>query len=75
VRAVIDLAGQTFGALTVTTKAGSDKSTHMNWNAVCTCGRKTVVRGAHLRRGQTRSCGKISCGKSEVIGAFMECQP
>ena len=33
------------------------------WNCKCNCGKKTAVRGAHLKSGATKSCG---CLRREV---------
>jgi hypothetical protein len=62
-RRSIDLAGQSFGALTAIRPDGRDKSNHMNWECACVCGRTTVARSAHLRRGEVKSCGKRSHGR------------
>jgi hypothetical protein len=53
---LIDLAGQSFGRLTVIRRA---KTTHKrtSWLCRCECGSKTTVPGGHLKNGHTRSCG------------------
>lgn len=53
----IDLSGKKFGRLTVIRFSHKDKYRHSLWHAVCGCGNKTIVRGACMKRGNTRSCG------------------
>lgn len=64
----VDLTGHHFGKLTVLEKSHIDIRGQTYWRAVCSCGNETVVRGAHLKHGKTRSCG---CGKplSDLIGS------
>lgn len=54
--AFIDLTGQTFGRLTVVSRAESSGK-EARWNCRCLCGTPVVVFGGNLRRGATRSCG------------------
>lgn len=49
----LDLTGQTFGMLTVT----SESVTPGQWQCRCKCGKQVYVRGASLRSGNTKSCG------------------
>lgn len=63
---VKDLVGQTFNYLTVvefshTTNNG--KSRYTFWKCICSCGNEKVVRGDHLKSGNTKSCG---CHKKKV---------
>ena len=53
----IDLTGQRFGRLTVITRAGSTKHGQTMWICKCDCGRTATVRGDHLTRDATKSCG------------------
>lgn len=55
----IDIAGQRFGALTVTGRAPRTNGRTM-WNCRCDCGRDCVQEGYSLRKGIITSCG---CGK------------
>jgi len=78
----IDLSGQRFGLLVVTsyshTKDGKHKAYY--WNCACDCGNTTVVDGGSLRQSRTRSCGcllgkwnKLSEGESafhSVVSAY-----
>lgn len=57
---LIDLTGDRFGKLVVTSQAPRRKSTM--WNCICDCGKTSVVRGSHLKDGETTSCG---CSKLE----------
>ncbi len=57
----IDMTGQRFGRLTVTRHAGSaGTAQHAKWECVCDCGNRTVVIGASIRAGRTRSCGCLA---------------
>lgn len=58
-----DLTGKRFGRLTVIDRAKNYRQ-QVQWNCVCDCGKKTVVRALYLRNGMTKSCG---CYKSEVL--------
>lgn len=51
-RRFIDIAGQVFTRLTVISYAG-----HHEWNCICACGIKVIIKGGHLRSGNTKSCG------------------
>src|SRR5271166_3015865 len=52
-----ELAGQTFGRLTVQNYAGKDSNGGVFWLCVCSCGVKTKVLGGSLRSHLTTSCG------------------
>jgi len=57
---LIDLTGKTFGKLRVIERVGSetrDGQVRPTWLCECRCGNQTVVIGANLRSGATRSCG------------------
>jgi hypothetical protein len=54
---LIDLTGRTFGRLTVTQRAGSNKWHQATWECLCDCGKTAVVSGYNLTRGLTMSCG------------------
>lgn len=58
---VIDLTGQRFGRLRVTSRANVP-SRKTFWNCECSCGNIKIVRSDCLRRGQVTSCG---CLKKE----------
>lgn len=60
-----DLEGQVFGRLTASHYAGNCGGKTSGWACQCSCGTLTVVSGAKLRRGETRSCG---CLVREGIG-------
>lgn len=58
-----DETGKLFGRLTVLARAESIK--HKNgaaaaWLCQCSCGNQVIRRGAHLRKGTTRSCGCLA---------------
>jgi hypothetical protein len=56
----IDHTGQTFGRLTVISRAENTKLGMARWHCTCECGGKAIVCGANLRLDNgTRSCGCI----------------
>jgi hypothetical protein len=52
-----DITGQRFGRLVALKPNGKDQSGCWWWLCICDCGKQTTVRGAVLRRNDTRSCG------------------
>lgn len=56
-RFAADMTGQRFGRLTVIDRAENDRKNQACWRCRCDCGNVTVVAGARLRRGTTKSCG------------------
>lgn len=52
-----DLTGERYGKLTVIALVGIDNSGHTSWECQCDCGNTKIVRGSHLKSGNTRSCG------------------
>ena len=65
---LIDLTGKRFGRLTVIKRDGShvraDGQSRPTWRCRCDCGNETIVIGANLRTGFTRSCG---CLRKETL--------
>jgi hypothetical protein len=59
-----DLSGKVFGELRVLSLAYVRNMSY--WNVVCSCGVKKVVGIAHLKNGDTRSCGHIKKHTSGV---------
>lgn len=59
----IDLTGLQFGRLTVIKPSCSTRN-GVKWECWCACGKTTVVFGASLRKGLTKSCG---CYHSDVV--------
>ncbi len=53
----IDLTGQRFDRLLVTSYSHSSKAWKTYWNVLCDCGKTKVVWGSSLKRGEVRSCG------------------
>lgn len=53
----IDLTGQRFGRLTVVERVENASYRKVQWLCLCECGNSTVVIAAHLRNGNTLSCG------------------
>jgi hypothetical protein len=54
-----DLIGMKFGLLTVLKRAGSTSSGNAKWRCRCECGKCTIVIGAQLKNGNTKSCGHL----------------
>lgn len=52
----IDLKGKKFGKLFVKEFAGR-KNNLRYWSCICDCGNEKIVRGGHLTKGFTKSCG------------------
>lgn len=63
-----DLAGQTFGQLTVIGDGGTNSRRESVWLCKCTCGNTTQVTTSKLRSGNTSSCG---CLHRETVAQQM----
>lgn len=61
-RKAADLAGQTFGRITVIERAGSNKRGSAVWRCSCSCGNSlaSTPSTSDLRTGNTTSCGCAS---------------
>ncbi|MBQ4060553.1 MAG: hypothetical protein IJD46_00865 [Bacilli bacterium] len=57
--------GNTYGYLTVISRAENDKNGRARWLCKCKCGNEIIVMGKNLRSGNTKSCG---CYKKENPG-------
>lgn len=55
--AFVNIEGRTFGRLTVLRRSARSVRGAVLWTCLCKCGQVVDVRGNHLRRGATRSCG------------------
>lgn len=42
------------------------------WKCKCECGNETIVRGAHLRDGRIKTCGKCGCKREDMTGWIMK---
>mgnify|MGYP006277804259 CR=1 FL=1 len=62
-KALIDMAGQRFGRLTVVGRE-SFCSGKTKWQCQCDCGQSAVVIGQLLRNGKTRSCGCLRADRA-----------
>lgn len=67
----IDITGNRYGKLTVVS-LHSKVNGKARWNCKCDCGRLTVVVGANLKNGHTKSCGcethKPAVNRENLIG-------
>lgn len=53
---LINETGHKYGKLTVISRA-ENRRTVAYWKCRCDCGNESEVKGSHLRRGSTESCG------------------
>lgn len=53
----VNRAGQVFGRLTVTARAGTDANKKVIWACLCQCGKEVFVPSGSLVTGNTTSCG------------------
>jgi hypothetical protein len=61
-----DLTGQRFGRLVMASRVGAH--THdVDWQCLCDCGGKVIVRAGNLCSGRTKSCGCLAKEHSERI--------
>lgn len=65
--AAFDHTGERFGRLLVMERAPKSRR-DIRWVCLCDCGRTTQVKGGHLRRGVTRSCGCLSRDAAAASG-------
>jgi hypothetical protein len=60
-----DITGQSFGLLTVLKRGPDAPDGRIQWVCICRCGfQNALVRGDHLRSGNTQSCG---CLQPEAV--------
>lgn len=63
--------GQKYNRLTVTERAGNDRSNHALWFCLCDCGKSIIVSSDKLKNGNTKSCGCLKSEKSaETINKY-----
>lgn len=53
----LNLQGERFGRLTVIERAENNERNRPQWRCRCDCGNEKIVTTAHLRDGNTQSCG------------------
>lgn len=61
-----DLSGNTFGLLTVISRAENVKGKPA-WNCLCKCGNNSTVTSSHLKAGTTSSCGCIRINRAKIL--------
>ena len=68
---IIDIAGNTYGRLTVIKDSGRRTKPYgeVLWLCQCVCKNFIVVRGNSLRSGNTKSCGCLSSEWGRKLGA------
>ena len=57
---LIDLTGKKFNQLTVIRRAKNARPGIVQWECICDCGNKTIVRGSNLKNGSVKSCGCLT---------------
>lgn len=62
---LVDLAGRTFGELTVTGRGASRGTCVTYWTCTCACGAIVDVDAAMLKRGKRTSCGHVPFALAE----------
>ncbi|QNK01743.1 hypothetical protein [Dyella telluris] len=71
-RHVINMTGQRFGRLVVTSLSHIHPAYGGKWHCVCDCGNKTVVLAKNLRGGNTKSCGCLRAAPRKAVEAKAE---
>lgn len=64
----INLTGQKFGRLEVLERDENDKQNKPLWLCRCDCKNEVIVSGAHLKSGNTQSCGCLQREKATKHG-------
>ena len=64
----INIAGMTFGRLTVLYRVGQHKKYGVMWKCTCSCGNETVAGTCNLRGGKTKSCGCLRTEARSISG-------
>lgn len=65
--ALIDLTGQTFNRLTVIKRHSKNINDRPAWECQCSCGNITIVKGADLKSGNTKSCGCYKIERTKEV--------
>lgn len=66
------LIGQRFGKLLVIEQVENNKFGHTCYKCQCDCGGTTIVDSAHLRNGNTNSCGCIKSKGEMLINQWLQ---
>lgn len=61
----VDLTGQKFNNLTLTTHLGKDNSSNNIYNCICDCGKTIVAQGSDVKTGKIKSCGCLKFKKAQ----------
>jgi hypothetical protein len=64
----LNVAGKTFGKLTVVKFVGRNSQRYSLWLCRCSCGGKKTVRGRDLVHGRVKSCGCLEANNRANIG-------
>jgi hypothetical protein len=65
--AFVDLTGQTFNRLTVIRRHPKNINDRPAWVCQCSCGNTTIVKGADLKSGNTKSCGCYKIERTKEV--------
>ena len=55
-----NMSGQKYGKLEVISYHHTSTDGHSFWKCKCECGNESIVKGTHLKRKKTTSCGCVS---------------
>ncbi|MEJ8573221.1 hypothetical protein [Microbaculum marinum] len=61
------MTGQRTGRLVIVERGSSDARGNARWRCRCDCGAETVVRGHHLRTGNSKSCGCFKVNRARPV--------
>lgn len=68
----LDLAGETFGRLTVVAECEERSPDGLvMWSCRCSCGKEVTAKGSSLKKGDTKSCG---CSRIDHLRALGKVQ-
>lgn len=62
-----NLIGKRFGRLVVIKDSLKRQSSHVLWECLCDCGKRTFVTSSHLVSGAVRSCGCYKVDTNKIL--------
>jgi hypothetical protein len=68
---IVDIVGVKFNYLTVLRRVANNLEAEVMWLCKCDCGNEVVVRGSHLKTGNTKSCGCLQKRHISKLGKSM----
>ena len=67
-----DLTGRRFHSLVAIRFSKTDKCGNLIWEFICDCGKIKEIRGDHVKRGYTKSCGCICYRENKRTNVLRE---